>query len=72
VVAHKTVFFSSGWARYAEARRGSLRFVPVPERIAALAEDYNSMREMFFGEHLAFSEVLRILGEWEADFNRGA
>lgn len=72
VVAHKTVFFPSGWVRYAEARRGSLRLVPVPERTPALAADYNSMREMFFGEHLAFAEVLRILGEWEAEFNRCA
>jgi hypothetical protein len=72
VVAHKTVFFSSGWARYAEARRGSLRLVPAPERRPALVADYDSMREMFFGEHLAFTEVLHILGEWEADFNQGA
>ena len=72
VVTRKTVFFASGWARYAEARRGSLRIVPVPERIPALAADYDSMREMFFGEYLAFTEVLRILGEWEARFNRGA
>jgi hypothetical protein len=72
VVDHKTVFFASGWARYAEARRGSLRLVPPPERTPALGADYDSMREMFFGEHLAFTEVLRILEEWEGRFNRGA
>ena len=72
VVDHKTVFFSSGWARYAEARRGSLRLMPASERTPALGADYDSMREMFFGEHLAFPEVLRILEEWEGRFNRGA
>jgi len=72
VVAHKTVFFQSGWARYAEAKRGSLRLVPPSERVPSLAVDYNSMREMFFGERLAFAEVLRVLGEWEAHFNRGS
>jgi hypothetical protein len=71
VVDHKTVFFPSGWARYAEARRGSLRLVPVPERTSGLAADYDSMREMFFGERMAFAEMLRILGEWETRFNRG-
>jgi len=71
VVDHKTVFFPSGWARYAEARRGSLRLVPVPERTPGLAADYDSMREMFFGEHLAFAEVLHILEDWEGRFNRG-
>jgi hypothetical protein len=72
VVAHKTVFFQSGWARYAEAQRGSLRLVPSPERTQALSIDYDSMREMFFGERLAFADVLRVLGEWETHFNLGA
>jgi hypothetical protein len=71
VVTHKSVFFPSGWARYTEARRGSLRVVPIAERIPALAADYDSMREMFFGDHLELEEVLRILGEWETNLNRG-
>lgn len=40
VVEHKKVFFQSGWARYDEARRGSLRVMPLPLRIRSLEEDY--------------------------------
>lgn len=72
VVEHKKVFFQSGWARYDEARRGSLRVMPLPLRIRSLEEDYNTMREMFFAERPSFAEVLRILGEWEQQFNQGA
>ena len=72
VVEHKKVYFQSGWARYDEAKRGSLRLMPLPERVRALEEDYDTMREMFFAEQPPFAEVLRILGEWEQRFNRGA
>ena len=65
------MFFPSGWARHAEARRGSHRIVPAPERTPGLAADYDNMQEMFFGERVAFEEVLRVLGEWEERFNRG-
>jgi hypothetical protein len=71
VVDHNAVFFPSGWARHAEARRGSHRIVPAPERTPGLAADYDNMQEMFFGERVAFEEVLRVLGEWEERFNRG-
>ena len=46
--------------------------MPLPRRIRALEEDYDTMREMFFAKQPPFAEVLRILGEWEQRFNRGA
>lgn len=46
--------------------------MPLPLRIRSLEEDYNTMREMFFAERPSFAEVLRILGEWEQQFNQGA
>jgi hypothetical protein len=72
VVEHKQVFFPSGWAHYAEAMRGSLRLAPQRERIRQLEEDYDKMREMFFGEQPAFTEILKILEGWENYFNRAA
>ena len=72
VVEHKKVFFSSGWAHYDEAMRGSLRVTPHPGRIRQLEEDYDKMREMFFAEQPSFADVLRILEEWETRFNQEA
>ena len=72
VVEHKKVFFRSGWAHYDEAKQGSLRLVPLLQRVGALEEDYDHMQEMFFAVRPAFAEVLRILGEWEHRFNQAA
>ena len=72
VVTHKKVFFQSGWAHYDEAKQRSLRLGPHRRRIKALAEDYDRMREMFFSERPAFTDVLHILSEWENHFNQGA
>ena len=72
VVDHKKVFFRSGWARYDEAKRGSLRLLPLPQRAHALAADYDTMQEMFFGERPPFADVLCALGEWEQQFNHGS
>ncbi len=70
VVDHKKIFFSKASARYDEAKRGSLRLGTQPERIQTLAEDYDKMGEMFFSERPTFSEITRILEEWEAKFNQ--
>ncbi|MFA6413501.1 MAG: nucleotidyl transferase AbiEii/AbiGii toxin family protein [Syntrophales bacterium] len=72
VVAHKKVFFQSGWAHYDDAKQGSLRLMPHQKRTKALEEDYDRMREMFFSERPAFADVLRILSDWENHFNQGA
>lgn len=66
VAAHKARYFPLGWARYDEARPGTLRLVPHPELERALRRDHAAMREMFFGPAPAFDAVLRTLRELEA------
>lgn len=46
VVQWKSQFFGSTWAHYEEAKPGTFRLVPPAERIAALRQDYEAMREM--------------------------
>lgn len=69
VVEHKSVFFRSGWARYNEARRGSLRLVPKEEMLTSLRVDYDKMRDMFFGERPPFDEIITTLTTLEAQIN---
>lgn len=47
VVAHKKIFFRSGWAKYNQAVSGTLRIVPSSARIRELESDYQKM-----GEHV--------------------
>jgi predicted nucleotidyltransferase component of viral defense system len=70
VAQHKNLFFKSSWAKYGEAKKGTLRIAPPEYRMAALRNDYTNMREMFFGEPPEFDKIITVLKQWESDFNR--
>ena len=69
VAEHKSLLFSSGWARYDEARPGMLRLVPQSELRGALERDYENMRLMFFDEPPPFAEVIAELEALESEIN---
>lgn len=69
VVAWKSRFFRSGWARYDLARPGSFRLVPPRTRIAALRADYRAMTDMYLAEPSDFAQILETLGELEMKIN---
>ncbi|MBY0228676.1 MAG: nucleotidyl transferase AbiEii/AbiGii toxin family protein [Gemmataceae bacterium] len=66
VAKHKKLFFPAAWARYDEAKPGTLRLVPPESRLATLEADYGKMREMLFGDVPGFAwiiERLRVVEE---------
>jgi hypothetical protein len=70
VAAHRQVFFRYGWMDYTTFRPGTLRLVPLEQQRAAWLQDYAAMRpEMFFGEVPTFDEILRVVGDFERQFN---
>lgn len=69
VAAHKKVFFRSAWAKYEEARPGTLRLVPATDLADGLRSDYASMGELFFGSPPSFDEILAVLQELEERIN---
>ena len=69
VARHKEVFFPAAWARYADAKPGTLRIVPPDARLPELEQDYRKMREMIFGEPPAFEHLLEVLREIERHVN---
>lgn len=69
VARQKSLFFRAGWAKYNEARPGTLRLVPKEPRLEQLRGDYRLMREMFFQEPPEFSEIVRGLVELEDRIN---
>jgi hypothetical protein len=71
VARHKEVFFPAAWARYADARSGTLRLVPPDARLPELEQDYRKMREMIFGEPPSFERLLEVLREIERHVNGG-
>jgi hypothetical protein len=69
VARHKEVFFPAAWARYADAKPGTLRIVPPDARLTELEQDYRKMQEMIFGEPPAFERLLEVLREIEKAIN---
>jgi hypothetical protein len=69
VAEHKRIYFRSAWARYEEARPGSLHLLPRDERLATLRADYDKMRDMFFGQRPSFEQILDVLREFEENIN---
>lgn len=70
VAHHKSVFFGSGWAKYDEARPGSLKLSPNAARIADLRKDYREMAPMMFDDPpLSFDKILARLAALEQQIN---
>ncbi len=69
VARHKEVFFPAAWARYADARPGTLRTVPPDARQPEMEQDYRKMQEMIFGEPPRFERLLEVLREIENAIN---
>ena len=69
VVAFKMKFYPRGWAKYSEAVPGSLKLLPPAFRLADLAMDYDSMKDMLYGEIPSFEIVMTTIGELEKEIN---
>jgi hypothetical protein len=65
VVAHKIVYFRSGWARYDLAHPATFRLIPPESRFAELEADHRAMASMFFNPPPPIAEVLETLAALE-------
>jgi hypothetical protein len=66
---HKSVFCKAAWARYEDAKPGSLRLLPNEKLEAALRRDYAGMREMIIGDAPSFDDVVSAIAGLEAEIN---
>lgn len=69
VAEHKRIYYRAGWAKYNEAKPGSLRLVPNERRIQELKSDYQAMQPMFFGDAPTFEKITSQLGLLEEGIN---
>jgi len=70
VVQWKSQFFGSSWANYGQAKPGTFRLAPPPERLSALRRDYQAMRDMYLSEPVSFDDILATLADLESRINR--
>ncbi|MEA2095141.1 MAG: nucleotidyl transferase AbiEii/AbiGii toxin family protein [Candidatus Cloacimonadota bacterium] len=69
VVEFKQRFYTSGWAKYDEAKVGTLKLLPPEFRHNELMKDYNKMQNMIFGKRIDFGEIISILKRLEEEIN---
>lgn len=69
VVEFKQKFYPRGWAKYEDAKPGSLKLLPPEFRYDALKKDYKDMGNMIFEKHISFDEVISTLTSLEKEIN---
>lgn len=69
VAEHKSIYFRAGWAKYDEAKKGSLRLIPGERVEDFMRQDYKQMQEMIFGEAPPWADILAVIKKFEAEFN---
>ena len=70
VAHHKSIYFTSAWANYSEAQRGSLKLSPPPHLHDSLEKDYRLMKDMFFGRIPEWPAILKVINQFEIEFNQ--
>ena len=69
VAEFKNKFYPRGWAKYDEARIGSLKLMPAEHSIERIASDYEKMKSMIYGNIPRFDEVLNTISQLETEIN---
>jgi len=70
VIEHKSLYFRSGWANYATAKKGTFKAIPEKRVLDAMEKDYSAMSEMFFEEVPTWEEIIDVLKSFEDEFNK--
>ena len=69
VVVFKQRFYTSGWAKYEDAKAGTFKLLPPEFRYEELMKDYKAMQNMIFGKRIDFEEIISILQKLEEEIN---
>jgi len=69
VVEFKQKFYPRGWAKYDQAKPGTLKLIPPKRILDAMRKDYAAMQEMIFGSRPKFDEIIDGLRDLEREIN---
>jgi len=70
VVSFKQRFYPCGWARYEDARPGTLKLIPNAAHLAELRRDYRGMAVMIYREIPSFDQIVESLARLEKEINQ--
>lgn len=70
VIEFKKKFYASNWANYDEIMIGKLQLIPSSKGLEVFSTDYESMKNMLFGEKISFDTIISVIKEYEQLFNQ--
>lgn len=69
VVDFKKQFYPRGWAKYDEAKPGTMKLLPPKHSLDILIADYKNMKNMIYGDMPSWEEIIAFLTELETAIN---
>lgn len=69
VVSFKKRFYPRGWAKYEEAVPGTMRLIPADHSKEVLAEDYERMKNMIYGDAPEWNDIMTYISNLETEIN---
>ena len=69
VAQHKQIYFRSGWVKYDQAKKGSLKLTPPLYVKENRRNDYLAMQEMIFKTPPTWGEIITTIDQFESKFN---
>lgn len=70
VIDFKKKFYASNWAKYDDIMTGNLKLIPAADGLEIFSKDYDSMKNMLFGEKISFDKIVSVIKEYEVELNR--
>jgi hypothetical protein len=70
VAMFKYKFYPRIWAKYEEARPGTLKLMPPSYNLKDLNSDYLNMKNMIYGVYPSFNEILTFIQQLENEINQ--
>lgn len=70
VVRFKEKFYRCPWAKYEEAKVGTIKLMPPQGRLQVLKDDYEHMQNMIFGNKPDFDIILKGIEQLEKEINK--
>lgn len=69
VVQFKEKFYRCSWAKYEDAKVGTMKLMPPKSNLQALKDDYEHMQNMIFGDKPDFDVILKGIEQLEKEIN---
>ncbi|MGB4984826.1 MAG: nucleotidyl transferase AbiEii/AbiGii toxin family protein [Erysipelotrichaceae bacterium] len=69
VIEFKKKFYACSWAKYNDIMKGNIKLIPSDEALDIFSKDYDSMKNMLFGEKIPFDKIINSVREYEIELN---